>query len=387
MKSLSPELVSSLISDIYDCALQPDKWTSTLARVADTMDAAYVGLNLTTPDFQQALVVAHSPWDTVQLQRVNHEFGLEVPGLAHLIQEAIDTPGSSMDIYPEPEFQKSRFYREWVQPQGLRDSTVCKFAQTGDRLGIAAAVTRASRDLVQPEEHQFMQMLSPHFRRATMISDALSMQDVAEQSYRHLIDRLACPVILTNRYGKVYQINAAADALLESSSLLRLTNGLVRANENVKTVAASIHAQRVKSLQQAIELAAEGDVALGYRGIGITLQAEGQVPLIAYVLPLEVSDVRSGFASASVAIFICSRESAVPIVESMLATLYALTPSEIRVFKHVAQGLSAKEIAHLLHLSENTVVTHTRNLLVKTQTHKQTQLIALAHSLSLPIAA
>lgn len=387
MKRLTPELISSLISDIYDCALQPLGWTNTLARVADTFDAAYVSLTLSSADRQQALAVAHSPWDAGQLQRLNEEFILDLPGLTRLMQGSLDTPGSSMDSLTEPEFQTTRFYREWVQPQGLRDSSVCKFVQTGDRIGLVAAVTRASRDLVRPEEHRFMQLLAPHFRRAAMIGDLLNTQSKTEQSYRQLIESLSSPVILTDRYGKVHQLNAAADALLEKAESLQLVDGYLRANEKVQTTSVSTQVLNIQSLQQAIELAAQGDASLGHRGIGITLQAPGQTPLVAYVLPLQVSDIRSGFTKAAVAIFLCSRETAMPVAESLLATLYALTPAEIRVFQHVAQGMSAKEIANSLHLSESTVVTHTRHLLSKTDTHKQTQLMALAAALTPPVAA
>jgi DNA-binding CsgD family transcriptional regulator len=386
MKRLTPELVSSLISDIYDCALEPSGWTDTLMRIADTMDAAYAGLNLSSLDFEHAVMAAHSPWDAQQLQRLNQEYGLEVPGLNRIVYGALDSPGSSMDDIGEPQFQTSRFYREWVAPQGLRDACLCKFVQTGDRIGIAVAVTSASRDLVQPKEHQFMQLLAPHFRRAAMIGDLLNTQSKTEQSYRHLIDLLSSPVILTDRYGKVHQINAAADALLERGEALLLVEGHLRANPNVKAAAASTHVQHIQSLQQAIELAALGDAQLGHRGIGITLQAPDQTPLIAYVLPLQVSDVRSGFTKAAVAIFLCSRETALPAAESLLATLYALTPAEIRVFQLLAQGQSAKQIANTLFLSESTVVTHTRHLLTKTNTHKQTQLMALAAALTPPVA-
>jgi DNA-binding CsgD family transcriptional regulator len=138
-------------------------------------------------------------------------------------------------------------------------------------------------------------------------------------------------------------------------------------------------------LQEAIELAALGDAQLGQRGIGITLQAPGETPMVAYVLPLQVSDVRSSFNTAAVAIFLCTRDAATPVTESLLATLYALTPAEIRVFQHMVKGLSAKEIANSLHLSESTVNTHTKHLFAKTDTGKQTQLIALAAKLTPPV--
>jgi DNA-binding NarL/FixJ family response regulator len=385
MKHLTPELISSLISDIYDCAIEPSCWSATLTRFADLMDAAYAGLNLSSVHFQEAVMMAHSPWDTEQLKILNENFGIDIPGMPEIVYGALDTPGSSLDQRGEAEFQTSRFYREWVAPQGLRDSSICKFAQTGDRIGIAVAVTSAKRDVVTRQEHEFMQLLAPHFRRAAMIGDLLNVQRMAKQSYRKLIDALSSAVILTDKYGKVQQMNAAADHLLSQATALQLTDGFLRASKSVTANTVSAQYQHIQSLQQAIELAAQGDEQLGQRGIGITLQAPDQTPVVAYVLPLQVSDVRSSFNTAAVAIFLCTRDAATPVTESLLATLYSLTPAEIRVFKQLAKGLSAKEIANTLHLSESTVVTHTKHLLAKTNTGKQTQLIALAAKLTPPV--
>jgi DNA-binding NarL/FixJ family response regulator len=386
MKSMTPELMSSLISDIYDCAIEPAGWNATLTRFADVMDAAYAGLNLSSLHFQEAVMAAHSPWDAAQLKNLNENFGIEIPGMPEIVYGALDTPGSSLDQGGESQFQTSRFYREWVAPQGLRDACLCKFAQTGDRIGIAVAVTSAKRDLVSRQEHEFMQLLAPHFRRAAMIGDLLNVQRMAAQSYGKLIDMLSSAVILTDKYGKVHQINAAADSLLSRGTALQLNDGHLRAGQAVKANAVSSQYQHIQSLQEAIELAALGDAQLGQRGIGITLQAPGETPVVAYVLPLQVSDVRSSFNTAAVAIFLCTRDAATPVTESLLATLYALTPAEIRVFQQMVKGLSAKEIANTLHLSESTVNTHTKHLFAKTDTGKQTQLIALAAKLTPPVA-
>jgi DNA-binding NarL/FixJ family response regulator len=386
MKNLTPELISSLISDIYDCAIEPAGWNTTLTRFADVMDAAYAGLNLSSLHFQEAVMAAHSPWDAAQLKNLNENFGIEIPGMPEIVYGALDTPGSSLDQGGESHFQTSRFYCEWVAPQGLRDACLCKFAQTGDRIGIAVAVTSAKRDVVNRQEHEFMQLLAPHFRRAAMIGDLLNVQRMAEQSYRKLIDMLSSAVILTDKYGKVHQINAAADNLLSQGTALRMQDGYLRASQAVRANAMSTQHQHIQSLQQAIELAALGDAQLGQRGIGITLQAPNQTPVVAYVLPLQVSAVRSSFNTAAVAIFLCTRDAATPVTESLLATLYALTPAEIRVFQHMVKGLSAKEIANTLHLSESTVITHTKHLFAKTDTGKQTQLISLAARLTPPVS-
>lgn len=386
MKSLRTELIASLISDIYDCAVEPTLWPSALARVADTMQASYVAITLSSLPYQEAVLAAHSPWDVEALQVLNEEFSTEIPGLSELAYGALDTPRSSLDAMDEAQFQTSRFYREWVAPQGLRDSSMCKIAQTGDRIGIAVAVTAASRDVVSPQEHQLMQLLSPHFRRAVMIGDLLNNHRMAVASYGRLIDSLSTALVLTDQHGKVHQLNAAAEAILELGSVISVVNGYLQAASAITTGLAG-QATYFKSLAVAIERAAQGDTPLGQRGIGLALHLPGKSPIVAYVLPLQVSDARSAFNPAAVAIFLSTRELSLPALDSTLATLFELTPAEIRVLNRLTKGLGAQEIADELSVSDHTIITHMKHLYEKTGTNKQTQLMALNAALAPPIAA
>lgn len=386
MKSLSTELVASLISDIYDCAIEPALWPAALARVADTLQASYVAINLSSLPYQEAVLAAHSPWDIEALKVLNQEFSTEIPGLPELAYGALDTPRSSLDSMDEAQFQTSRFYREWVAPQGLRDSSMCKIAQTGDRIGIAVAVTAASRAVVSPQEHQLMQLLSPHFRRAVMIGDLLNTQRLAASSYGRLIDSLSSAIVLTDKYGKVHQLNAAAQAILEQDSAISVVNGYLQAATAMTTGLAG-QAAYFKSLAVAIERAAQGDTPLGQRGIGLAMHLPGKSPIVAYVLPLQVSDARSAFNPAAVALFLSTRELSLPVLDSTLATLFELTPAEIRVLNRMTKGLCTQEIASELSVSNHTIVTHMKHLYEKTGTNKQTQLMALNAALAPPITA
>lgn len=56
----------------------------------------------------------------------------------------------------------------------------------------------------------------------------------------------------------------------------------------------------------------------------------------------------------------------------------ALTPREIEVLKHVAQGLSNKEIGRLLGTAAGTVKIHVQNILEKLQAADRTQAVTIA---------
>jgi DNA-binding CsgD family transcriptional regulator/PAS domain-containing protein len=388
MKNITPELLSSLISDIYDCAIDPQGWGETLKRFAYVMDAEFASINLASLPYQDPVLAAHSPWDDRELLRLNRDYNEDVPGVADVAYGALDTPLSTADVMSEAEFFTTRFYQEWAQPQGLRDACMCKVAQTGDRLGIVAAITGAGRDIVSAQEHAFMQLLAPHFRRSVMIGDLLEQQRGATHSYRQLIDAMSNPVILTDRRGKVHQINAAAEAILEQAQSLCVVDGYLQPGKTTVTAIderASTRS-RVASLSQAVELAAQGDTPLGRRGIGLALQSSGEPPLIAYVLPLQVSAVRSAFNPAAVAIFLCTRDNSAPVADAVLATLYELTPTEIRVVKLLAQGQSTKAIARLMGVTDHTITTHTKHIYAKTGANKQSQLVALVAAHTPPVA-
>ncbi|RYH73433.1 response regulator transcription factor [Flavobacteriaceae bacterium 144Ye] len=60
-----------------------------------------------------------------------------------------------------------------------------------------------------------------------------------------------------------------------------------------------------------------------------------------------------------------------------------ITEREYEVLQHIAQGLSNKEIAETLFLSESTIKTHVSNLLVKLNAKRRTQALQVAKELQI----
>lgn len=60
----------------------------------------------------------------------------------------------------------------------------------------------------------------------------------------------------------------------------------------------------------------------------------------------------------------------------VLATMFGLTNAEVRVALLLAQGLSSEDMASRLGVQSNTVRGHIKQLLAKTQTRRQAQLVA-----------
>ena len=75
---------------------------------------------------------------------------------------------------------------------------------------------------------------------------------------------------------------------------------------------------------------------------------------------------------------------AVPFVrdEAKVAEL-GITPRELEILEHIASGMSTREIAAALFVSENTLKTHASRLFDKLSVNRRTQAVQVAKSLGL----
>lgn len=87
---------------------------------------------------------------------------------------------------------------------------------------------------------------------------------------------------------------------------------------------------------------------------------------------------RDGFGGALPAAILFIRDPEAPTAaRSILQGLFGLTPAEAAVAAALAQGRSADEIAVAHRIALNTARVHIRNILAKTNTTRQAQLVAL----------
>jgi DNA-binding CsgD family transcriptional regulator/PAS domain-containing protein len=374
MRGLETEIFSSVVSDIYDCALQPDGWTAALTRIAGLLDAAYVTVALADARQMHPVMAAHSPWDPHMLQVLNDDYGVDgVPGLKEVFFDDIDRANSTMNQMSEETFQESRFYRDWARPQGLRDACLVKFSHTPARVGLAAAVTRASRDIINADERRFLGLISPHLRRAAMIGDLLDQTRITAKHYRETLASLKTPIILTDENARILFANPSAEDILSGNDGLKSRKGVL----------ACVNPAASSKLADAITRAAKSDVVLGDRGIGVAVNAPDAVPMICYVLPLTKGTLRESTQSA-VALFIAIGSDAAPQPAPALITLFGLSPAEARVLQHVGAGATLAKAAEALALSENTVKTHMSRIFAKTGTSRQADLMNLLNKMEAP---
>jgi DNA-binding NarL/FixJ family response regulator len=122
-------------------------------------------------------------------------------------------------------------------------------------------------------------------------------------------------------------------------------------------------------------------------GFSLALPSRVGAGLVATILPLSRGERRNvcGAFAAMAAIFVQDPIIVPPFPGEAFAKLYGLTGSELRVLLAMAPGLSVKEAAEVLGVSETTAKTHLQHIYAKTATSKQTELTHLFMSSTPPV--
>lgn len=287
----------------------------------------------------------------------------------------LEEPMVMSEVRERRTWENNPYYVDWVRPQGIVDQVAMVLANdrtTNASVGFAVHELRGS---VEPETIADLRLLAPHLRRAVNVSRLLDMTTNAAATFEAALSAMSSGAVLVNADMKIVYANPVAQEMLRRGDPIRI-------NDDKLELAQVLLPQQ---LERAVNAAAESEIGVGRRGIGIPTRKSDGTPLVLHVLPLEQRSPRSGAPWKSVAaVFIADTggEPAVPM--DALCVLFQLTPMERRVLELTVAGHSSREAAEELGVAPSTVKTHMLNLYEKTDRHRREDLVRLAREVSLP---
>ncbi len=370
-----------LVCSIYDCAANPELWPTTLNRVRDEIGTAYVmvGYSDVSPTLYQQQPIftfQHSEWNHERLMQLE-SWAQQVPGIENLLDGSIDHAWTLTAQSPVTELKKTDFYKEWMAPQGLTDNVVVPFLCRKHIFGLFSSVLHKSKgEEISTLQCRLAERLSPHIRRAMMINDIVDKGNLALALYRKVLDALSVPVFIVGPGHRLVFCNASADELLSVGLYFTAPAGTLKLRQ------ATGHPT---ALDDALDRAAMGDVAIGITGIGIPLIGKDGECAAAYVLPISGNDVRGAMGQGHSVVFVAQRGEQQPMAMEILRTLFDLTVAEARIALLIAKGDGPHSIADALGITVNTVRTHLKHCFAKTGTPDQTALSGRINSLLPPV--
>jgi DNA-binding CsgD family transcriptional regulator len=361
--------LSNLIGEIYDAAIDPTMWRRALASSCAFVggSSAVLFWHDAAAERSEALHLFNEDPHYTQLYFEKYmPMNPVFPAATFMDAGVVHTTN---DIIPQDELVKTRFYREWVEPQGIVDAIAVNLEKGVLRSSLLNIRMDATYGFADEEAKRRTRLIVPHFQRAVAIGRLFDQQKAAEAMLTETLDHIEAAVFLIGSSGRVVFANAPAKAMLEDGKLLREKGQLLTA----------VVPEANRMLRDIFAAAENGDAPVGDRGVAVPLSASPQDRWFAHVLPLKSGKRQRAAAvyAAVAAVFVRNTALEQPAPLEALAKLYKLTASEIRIVDVVLKVGSIKAMAELLGISQATVKTHLQNVFRKTGTSRQGDLVKL----------
>jgi len=368
------ESLSGLIGGIYDSALDPELWHSTLGEVTAFVGGHSAGLGFIDPTSKS--IGDHHTFgcDPHYLELYLRQYGQydhSTIALAHLPAEQVT---STTDVIPYDQFREGRFYREWARPQGFVDSVGAVLDKSQNAFVVLSIMRNERSGLVDDDTRRRMSLVMPHMRRAAVIGGLIRHQKIDLTALADVFDGLTSGMFLVDARGRIVHANTSGQALLaEGGPVHKACDRLVGSNANTE-----------RALRDLFIAAAAGDMAVGAKGIAMPLRGRDGGNYVAHILPLTACARRqAGKAHQAVAaVFIRAAVLASPSAPELVAQAYMLTPTELRVLLGIVEIGGVPEVAEALGIAETTVKTHLRHLYEKTGARRHADLVKLVAAFS-----
>ena len=294
-----------------------------------------------------------------------------------MVYSKVGEVNAASDYIPVEELIASRFYQEWLAPQGIIDVAYVIFEKSAVSY-VALAIQRNERHgLVDREAKRRLGLLAPHFRRAVAIGQIIDFHKFEAAALADSLDGLTTAMFLVDAHGQIVHRNAAGHAMLEKGKVIRSVAGKFSA----------VDTQTDHTLRDVFKDAENGDQSTSTKGVDVSFSTPGGERYVAHVLPLTSGARRktSVAYSAVAAVFVRKAELELLHPLERIASDFRLTPAEMRVLMMVVQFGGARKVTLVLGISEPTVRSHLQHIFKKTGTSRQVDLVKLVAGYMSPL--
>jgi DNA-binding CsgD family transcriptional regulator/PAS domain-containing protein len=374
-RALPPRVLSDVIGAIYDCTLDPSRWERALQKVTDAMSGESAILSLNDLRSHRMVIDKNVGWGALGIEeRQKH-----IPEIHARLREwfargpSLDAPFvASRELEPDY-LQQSHYVRDCLVPLGIVDIMHQFLMYTPLHFSELVIARHRRHGPVTDREIEIGMLLLPHLRRAVTISNVLDARAIERAHMAEALDALRCGVVLTNRDGDILHANRSAEHMLQDGGVLKGTGGTLSA----RTPAAA------QELRKAIRLAAGNETLLGKTGLAISLSGPAAAPVLAHVLPMSGSELRTQLRPEAVAAVFVGASTATALeltadeTKDYLRRRFGLTAAEANVALEIVQGDGREAVADRLGISMTTVRTHLTHIFEKTGVRRQAELVRL----------
>ena len=220
MASEEAAKLSAVIEDIYDAAIDPTLWQQALGSVCAFVGGSSAVLYWHDSATQRSEAVHLYNVDPYYLRLYFDKYLPLNPMFpaATFVDEGVVV--ADEDIMPRAELNKTRFYKEWIKPQGTLGALSVNLEKGVARASmINVRMTVPLRD----DMRRRLGLLAPHLQRAVAISRLFDQSEATEQALTKSLDHVEAPVFLIGANAEVAAVSIRKSLANELSPLEGIT--------------------------------------------------------------------------------------------------------------------------------------------------------------------
>ncbi|MFM0757310.1 helix-turn-helix transcriptional regulator [Paraburkholderia strydomiana] len=369
------ETIHQAIRHVYEAALAPDDWTSAIVSVTEAIEAPKAMLHVQATQTASCFAIS-TGFEAEHARRLQREIETRLPDWIKAIP--VGTPLRQTSAISDAQFRRSDIYNEAVRPAGGFYGIVAPLVRLRDRQALFCAGRYLGTANFSDDDLDAASLIVPHLTTALQVRNRLAAADLRAKGAYDVITQLNIGVVLLDAAMRPIFANPCAEALARSGDGLLLTG---------KGVSASHHSD-AKNLRDAIA------TAIGLNNTGrdaseaamrpqvpmrcYLARRPPRLPLVVRVLPVSASDVLEGISGGTRAVlFVIELDKPVGIDPIVLAVTFHLTRREAALAALLVRGMDLAEAASQSGIGIGTARGYLKQILAKTNTHRQAELVSL----------
>jgi len=351
---------SRLVAGIYAAAITPQQWEPALRDVVGTLDAA--GGGLVFADGSSRSQVAILPPEAVQSYAEHYSQIDHV--LAAVEKGSVGVVRAGDELIPAK--PRTEFHADWIRPYGLEDGLFVRLnSRTTTTSCFVVARPRRSESFATPERIKLMSGLVPHLRQALRTQDKLATSAQCITGLLGAVEAVRHGVVIVESGCGVVHLNTAAERIVRAGDGIGIRSGRITTGST----------QAERRLNGALHAALNEDAGVRHGRSFLCERPSGKRPYVIHVLPLHRSTCDETLNDATALVLVIDPEHENRPAPALLRQLYNFTNTEAEIALLLTRGDDLKQISDELSVSPSTVRTHLQHLFVKTDTHRQAELI------------
>jgi DNA-binding CsgD family transcriptional regulator len=273
-------------------------------------------------------------------------------------------------LVAEHELIRTKFYKEWLQPQDLHHRLCAVLSREQATVVFLDVMRPRSWAGFSRDDVERCRSLLPHLQRALRIHRRMAELEIERDAAFHALDHLPWGVVFVDEHRNRLGANRHAREILLAG------DGLMTRGNSLRAALANENARLDRLLSNALGRS-EGSAPTAGGPLPIT-RPSGAHPLSVMVVPLRSKVEALGERVPAAAIFVSDPDVRLESSnEQYLRELYGLTAGEARLASWLSQGKSVDEAAAAMGITVNTARAYLKRIYGKTGVRRQPELIRL----------